>query len=252
MPTSNIVPLSKKKHASLTYAPLANYAFTADRNSIPLLPFEVSAASRFFPVIFPDSRNAVPHALLGLGDVNIFVDDEGNWKAPYLPLMVSNYPFSLIQAHFKDDSDSDSDARKSELAIGIEENAPHFHQPDGLPLFGKDGESTETLKRIENALLAQYKRQEAMTQALAELTLHGTLKERVVTVLFDGLEKNVGGLRCADQEKVMSLPEATLGHWVKNGLMEMLYAHWQSLRNLRLLLEDASCPSAGERKETIQ
>lgn len=232
----SIVVLDRKKHAGLTYKPLGDYSFAAHMIIMPLLTMEVKEAARCFPIIFPQPNSAIPHALLGLGSTNIFVDDQGRWTAPYLPLYASNYPFSLIQAHFTEEPG------KKEIALAIEEDAPHFHQPDGDPLYTSSGESTELLQRILTAVGNQYSRHKASEQALAHLVLTQALGESVVAVRHQGVERTVGGLRVAKREKIMALPEATLGKWVKNGLMDILFAHWESLQHLQKLLEHPSCP----------
>ncbi len=243
----SIVVLEKKKHAGLTYKALNDYSFTSDMITMPLLTMEVKEAARCFPIIFPQPNSALPHALLGLGRKNIFVDEEGQWKAAYLPLHASNYPFSLVQAHFA------GEPGKRELALGIEEDAPHFHQPDGDPLYTPDGEATELLQHILTAIGNQYKRHRASEQTLAQLALTNALGESVVAVRHQGAERTVGGLRVARREKIMALPEATLGKWVKNGLMDMLFAHWESLQHLQKLLDDPSCPDPNvPQPETLQ
>lgn len=247
MSTSRIVPLSKKNHAGLTFKALEDYSFTASMTSMPLLPFEVVEAARCFPIIFANPQNVVPHALLGLGDKNIFVNAKGRWTAPYLPLMAANYPFSLLEARF---TEGPEDApQKKDVALAIEEDAPHFAQKNGLPLYGPDGEPTELLQHIMTAMGNQLRRHMAYEQPLAELSLHGALRERVLGVRHKGVERKVGGLRCADQEAIMALPDATLGKWAKNGLLEMLFAHWQSMRHLQTLLDHPSCPKAAPKQE---
>lgn len=235
MPQTPVL-LNKKQHAALTYKALGEYSFAAGMTTMPLLPFEVPEAARCFPIIFPDTRNATPHALLGLGDKNIFVDDRGRWTAPYLPLVAANHPFSLAEARFSEEPD------KKEMALAIVEDAPHFHQPDGKPLYGPDGEATELLQHITNAMANQFKRYRESEKALAELQLSGVLKEKVVAVGARGQERTVGGLRCADRARTLALPENTLGRWAKSGVLEMLYAHWASMVNLRTLLDHPSCP----------
>ena len=79
MPQSS-VPLDRKKHASLIFRSLEDYSFTASMNMIPLLASEVADASRCFPVVFPLPGSPIPHALLGLGPTNIFLDG-GRWTA---------------------------------------------------------------------------------------------------------------------------------------------------------------------------
>ncbi|MBR4604850.1 MAG: SapC family protein [Lachnospiraceae bacterium] len=245
MPAHHIVPLSSKNHASLTYRTLNDYSFATSKTTVPLLTFEVPSAAECYPIIFADEKSAVPYALLGLGDKNIFVDDQGHWKAPYLPLLIANYPFSIIEARFT--ADSEGKRRETEYAVGIDEDAAQFHASDGEPLFDSDGKVTETLTRIRNALLAQYRRHNAVSQDLSEL--RKVLITRSVTVQYNGVTKNVGGLRCVDQEKIFAMPNEILGKWVKSGMIEMVYAHWRSMRNLRRLLEDPSCPE-GNKKES--
>lgn len=238
---SSIVPLSKKKHSSLTYLPIENYSFASSNKVVPLLPFEVVPAAQCFPIVFADGPNIVPHALLGLGDKNIFVDEQGHWKATYLPLIFSNFPFSIYKARFADTDNTGEGTAK--FALGIEEDAPHFHQQNGQPLFDENGEPTAILKRIEMIILTQYKHYDAMCKPLDELAKAEIITEKTVTVQYNSIRKNVVGLRCADREKILGLTYDTLGRWVKNGCMELLFAHWQSMRHLRLLLEDPSCPA---------
>lgn len=242
MENLKIVPLSKEKHASLTFTPLADYSFTAERNSVPLLPIELDQASRCFPIFFPDLKRPVPYALLGLGKKNVFLNPDGSWGAPYLPLVFANYPFSLIMATFKDESDTDE--RKPEVALAIDEDAPHFREKGGKPLFDENKEPTELLKSIKGAIIAQYSSYQTMRKALAKLTLHDPFSTDPISVRYKGKSTSIGGIRTVSRKKISSLPDSTLGQWVKSGLMEFLYAHWHSLLNFSALLDDPSCPQA--------
>ena len=236
MSQPRIVPLSKTSHASLTFSPLEDYSFTSAMSSIPLLAFEVPEAAQCFAVVFPAAGSAIPHALLGLGGKNIFVDAQGHWTASYLPLYAANRPFSLIAARSPERPDT------PEVVLAVEEDAPHFHQENGLPLYGEDGAPTPLLQRIAGTLGNQHQRHTEREQALAELNLSGVLREQSVTIRSDGRARTVGGLRVADREKVMALSADTLAAWARNGLLEMLFAHWRSMRHLRTLLDDPSCP----------
>lgn len=236
------VILSKSKHAKLTYKPVVDYSFTAKMNAVPLLVAEVVNAARCFPVVFPNPKNAEPHALLGLGGENIFVNKKGGWSAPYVPLVFGNHPFSLAEARFTEENGE----KGVELALAIVEDAPHFRKKDGLPLYTEDGKPSKTLEQIIAAIGNQYRSYQSSVKALEELQASDVLTERIVTVHFDGKERSVGGLRVASREKVFALPDETLGKWVKMGLMEMLLAHWQSMRNLDALMKHPSCPIKSE------
>lgn len=247
MPQPRIVPFSKTRHATLTFSPLDDYSFTTAMNSMPLLVFEVVEAARCFAIAFLVAGSAVPHALLGLGGKNIFVDARGRWTASYLPLYAANHPFSLIPAR------SPEQESMSEVVLAVDEDAPHFRRKDGLPLYDEDDEPSEFLQRITASLGNQYQRHRESEQALAELGLSGVLSEQSVTIRSGGKARAVSGLRVADRDKVMALPDATLSRWARNGLLELLFLHWWSMRHLQALLDAPSCPApnparAGGRK----
>ena len=229
-----IVPIDKTKHAGLTFAPVEDYSFTAGLNCTPLMPFETPDAACCFAIAFPVADSALPHALLGLGGKNIFLDAQGRWTAPYIPLSVANHPFSIIGGPQPEGED-----KNQQFFVGLDDEAPHFKQKDGQALYGPDGEPAELLQRITNALANQFRRHKDMQKSLAELALSNVLREQTITLTFNGKKHGVSGLRVADQKAVMALPAETLGRWAKSGILEMLYAHWWSIRNLRPLLEDA-------------
>lgn len=244
---SSIVTLSKSKHAALAYTAVQDYSFAAEVNVIPLLMQEAERAADCFAIIFPRKDSAMPFALTGLGEKNIFVDARGRWTAPYMPLTTANYPFSLANAQLKDQGD------RHELLLAIDENAPHFLKKKGQqPLYDADGQPSPFLKATLDRLGRQYQMYRSSRQAVSELQLSGVLRERTVVVRVDGQDRPVAGLRVADREKVMALPDATLARWAKNGILEMLFAHWHSLRHLDVLLRDSSCPATKAQKTPKQ
>lgn len=238
MPQPPVV-LDTNSHAALTFASMEDYSFTAAMSSIPLLAFEVVQAAACFAIIFPEPDSATPHALLGLGEKNIFVNARGRWLAPYLPLLAANYPFSVARATKPGAPDT------VELGLAIAEDAPHFRRKDGQPLYGPDGKATPFLQRVAATLGNQYGQHMRARHMLEELAQSGVLALGAVRVADPDQSRSVKGLRVADRDKVLALPDATQGRWVKNGLMEMLYAHWQSLRHLQALLDHPSCPKFG-------
>ena len=238
MSDARIVPLSKSDHAKLTFTAVPDFSFAAALTTMPLMGFEVPPAARCFAIAFAPSGAATPHALLGLGDKNIFVDENNRWTAPYLPLFAANHPFSLVAVPPAEDGS------KRQPLLAIDENAPHFASPDGQPLYTPAGEPTETLTKILETLADQHQAFELGVQPLTELALSGVLVDGHVVVGQGEKARSVSGLRIADRKKVMALPEVTLGKWVKTGIMEMLYAHWASMSNLQVLLDHPSCPAS--------
>ena len=245
---SHIVLLEKTKHAGLNYRSLTDFSFARNQRLVPLLPGEVAEASRCFPIVFARPGSAQPFALLGLGDVNVFVGAKGRWTAPYLPLLLENYPFSLAEVRRSGEGEEAGDggrdaATAMEMAIAIDEDAPHFRGRGGKPLYTPEGDPSEVLQRVIAALGRQFGNYQAMRERLAELALSPVLEERHIVLSFGGREHTVSGLRVANREKLMAYKDETLAAWVRNGVMELLYAHWDSLRHLRTLMEHPSCPA---------
>lgn len=242
MPQSKIVYLDKKQHSGLTFRPVADYSFTATMCAMPLLLHEAASAATCFPIIFGADNSATPYVMLGLGGKNVFVDDHGGWTASYVPRYADNYPFSLMAVRTSEQKDA------VEVILAVDENAPHFQQPNGDALY-HDGEPTELLRTITTALGNQHEGYKNSLKPLAELALSNVLREQTVTITAKGKKRSVAGLRVADRNAVMALPDETLGRWAKNGLLELLYAHWGSMRNLQTLLDDPSCPAVGDTKK---
>lgn len=253
---SHIVLLEKKKHAGLAYRALTDVSFARNQRLVPLLPGEVSEASHCFPIVFARPGSAQPFALMGLGEVNIFVGPKGRWTAPYMPLLLRNYPFSLAEVRRTGEEQHAPTAAETqgsgggtgggdvmEMAIAIDEDAPHFRGRGGTPLYTAEGEPSEELRRIIAALGRQFANHRAMREQLAGLALSPVLEERHVVLSFGGREHAVSGLRVAHREKLLAYKDESLAAWVRNGVMELLYAHWDSLRHLRVLMEHPSCPA---------
>lgn len=236
--SKKFVVLNKKTHKSFKYKNLRNYDFFTERTTVPLLPFEAPNAAFYFPIIFPDKKSCVPHVMLGLENKNVYVDKKNGWKVPYVPLLIANYPFSLVKINVA--KDADVSEKNIDFALAIDENAPHFHQSDGVPLFDDDGNPSELLQKISTTIFSQYRSQIALSSALNELTLRNVLEKESVTVEYDGKKKAVAGLRCVSKKKVYDLADDVLATWIRNGVMEVIYSHWQSMRNLRFLLDNIS------------
>lgn len=231
MPQS-IVPLDKVKHAKLTYTPSSDYSFSANVNAVPLLGPELAEAAFCFPIVFlPKGQGVlVPHAILGLDQRNIFVDDKGHWNAPYVPLYIANHPFSLVTV-------TDGKGGDPELVLGIDEDAPQFKKKKGSALFDEEGKLIGIGQKAHEALGLQRRQQNVIAAALAQVEEAGILEEQTITVRNGDTSRAVQGLRFANREKVMALPDDVLARWTRSNIMELLYAHWFSLQNFQYLVE---------------
>lgn len=216
--------LDKAQHVHLRYTPVAGYGFAAALTNVPLGAQEIVLASAHYPILFPqDGQPVLPIALLGLSDRNVFVDDRGQWTVDYVPAAVRRYPFVLGDA---------SGGQSDTLLLAADLAAPHFQNTNGQALFGEDGQPTEI---VANALgfLEAHQRSLLSTQAaLAELDAKGVLVAKTLTIQNSDGQRLIGGFRVVEDAALNALDDATLAAWARNGLLQIVHAHWASLRHL--------------------
>lgn len=230
-----LLPLHNKLHADLTFTPSEDFSFAAESTASPVLYHEMNRASAVYPLVFMKGKD-VPQAVLGLYGHNAFVQKNGTWNAPYIPLFYTNYPFRLARTAMKDGVLRE--------VVGIETDAPHFASPDGTPLYTKDGKQSEMLKKISDAFGAQSKIL-STTRALTQQILDaGVIEDKILTLEVDGKKISVQGFCFANQEKVNDLPKETQLSWSVNGVYGLLKAHWKSLKNFDVLMKDVMAQSS--------
>ena len=230
-----VEPLDRKKHAGLKFKPASDYAFAKTQATAPLPAMEVLEASRHFPIVFqgPDQSGAsslIPQALLSLVQgQNAFVGKDGQWQSNYIPAHIRRYPFIL-----------GSLGQDQQFAIMIDVEAPQFKNDDGEALFtgGEDGNEVKASQTVETAreFLGRLQGQIESTQELLKpLEETDILVTRQMEVRLDNRRMVLSGFRSVDEDKLRALDDKTLADWVRSGLMHVVFAHLQSLANVREL-----------------
>jgi hypothetical protein len=228
----NAKPLDKVRHKDLKFTPQNNYLFARQIPVSILGASEIADAARHFPVVFWDTGDknmpTLPQALMSIEkEKNAFVDEDGNWKAGcYVPAHIRRYPFILGQLPEKD-----------RFAIMIAEDAPHFQSDEGTPIMNEDGETTDILKRATE-FLGKYKQELERTMKLVqEIEKHDVLAPMNLKVSKGTATKLIKGFRTVNFQKVLELDDKILAQWVRTGAMGLIYAHMNSLSNLRTLIQ---------------
>ena len=224
----NLENLDSEKHKDLRFKPADDFRFASSLTSALLSATEVAEAAKHYPVVFPTEGRILPMALLSLKEgENAYVDFGGKWRVPYIPAHVRRYPFILADT---DDPDN--------FIVALDRDAPHFGGGEGDPLYGENGEKAPALaKAIEFLKLFQGEAvaTENLVRPLVEtdvLTL-----QRIDITKADGKKRSFDGVRAVDPERLNKLDDATLADWVRNGLVGLVHAHLNSLRNFNLLAE---------------
>ncbi|WP_293681066.1 SapC family protein [uncultured Phenylobacterium sp.] len=220
----SLVALSPQKHAHLRLTSTAHFQHLSEEVSCPIMASEVVNASRSFPIVFQQDNATYPLALVAAEKGrNAFIDDEGRWTAGHLPLHFRRYPFTLGE-HGKS------------LVLMIDESAPSLSTSDGQPLFVEEkGKAVPAawLRDIQKELF-NLTRLHRATQALcAPLSEYNVLVARILSLKVNGKARQIRGLRIIDMDRVHALPDDTLAAWARSGLLALVYAHTQSLANLK-------------------
>jgi hypothetical protein len=217
-----------QRHGALRYRPVARYDFARTLTTAPLGAGEIVTAARDYPVVFTDDGRSLPVALLTLDRQHSpLVDDDGRWLGGYLPAHLRRYPFIL-----------GDDAVARRYVLMLDREAPQLTAGDeGEPLFVGAGQLESEVLRRARAFLATYQRDlQDCEQLLRPLRSSGVLQRRSLTrSVGDRTELAVRGFRVVDEQALAALPDATLGSWLRSGLLGMVLAHLRSLHNVQRL-----------------
>lgn len=225
-----VAPLHREHHANILFNQSNDYTFAEDLTVVALSASELPEASAFYPIVFApaDAENPYPRAplaLLGLAGKNVFVDNAHHWTVAYIPAAVRKYPFTLIAME-------GANPDKPNLVMGIDESAPHFSTTSGQKLFADEGGASDLSRFVSDFLLKHHEELNATEAALREIADADILINKPITVTDNGKDHNLGEVRIVSRDKLNTLPESTLARWAKNGTLELIAAHWHSLRHL--------------------
>ena len=170
-----------------------------------------------------------PFVILGVKENdNLYVTSEGEWNAKYVPAFVRRYPFVFSATDGGD-----------KFALCIDESWSGCNKEGrGQRLFDDQGERTPFLDQLLK-FNEEYQRSAQRTalfcKKLQELELLDAKEARLT--LTGGEEVKLTGFMVVNREKLNALSPETLTEIVKNGALELIYAHLLSMGNLGMVAE---------------
>lgn len=213
--------LNAKRHASLRLSPKRTFEFARHLNVIDVFENEIWRAASYFPVVFMRSTEGSAAQLKPVvvvsrsGQRNNLVGRSGTWLHPFLPSMLTIYPFSFAQYG-------------TDVKILIDPLTPHLNDQNGVKLFNADGMPTESFDKVLaviKVLIAQHQRTQKMCQVLDELDLLVPIKDS----LDDTLSAKFRYYH-VPIEKLEALKPSTVIVLRRQGWLPLLYAHAFSLQ----------------------
>lgn len=239
------VPVSAARHAAVSLEPSPDYAFSAGINAVPLMAVEFPRAAVEYAIVFTVvGEDVMPAAVLGVtGDQNLYLGDDRQWRAKYVPAFIRRYPFVFSRS-----------ADGQSLTLCIDESHPGVNREGrGERLFGDDGKPTPYVERVLKFLQeyqAQFERTRQFGRKVFDLGLLEPMQAQVTTPA--GAKLSLNGFYSTSRTKLRKLDAEAMSALAQTDELELLYLQMHSLRNFvdvkdRLigsLSEEAAAPSA--------
>lgn len=223
-------PLNPEKHKDLYIKSGKDFSFAREVNSVPLTVAEFPMASAEYTIVFSgDDENVIPIVILGAqSEQNLYLNEDGTWRAQYVPAFVRRYPFVFAQG-----------PDPKTLALCIDEQFSGCnHEGRGERLFDNEGQRTSFLDQVLNfqrAYQVQHQRTQRFCKKLVELDLLQSAQAQLNS--GSGERRILRGLRLVDRAKLKALSAETLHGLMQSDELELIYLHLHSLSNLRVLGE---------------
>ena len=231
--------VNKQRHVDWSIKAENNYNFAKQVNSVPLMAVEFPNAAADYSIVFAGEGDEVlPVVVMGVReDENLYIEEDGSWKAGYVPAFIRRYPFVFA-----------STDEGQTLTLCLDESYEGCNQDGrGERLFDAEGEQTQYLGKVLDFLQdyqSHYSRTQSFCKKLNELDLFEEMGARFT--LPSGEERTLTGFKVISREKLKALPQEELAVLMANDGLELIYLHLQSMRNLGKVLERLPQEAAAE------
>lgn len=224
------VPVSPQRHGNWSLEPANDYGFSKRVNSVPLMAVEFPNAAADYAIVFSGTKEAViPAVILGMrSNENLYLADDGGWRAKYVPAFVRRYPFVFS---------SSPDGKTFTLCV--DESYPRLNQEGrGERLFNDEQKPTSFVERALKFLeqyQIEFRRTQAFCRQLVELDLLEPM--RAQANFGSGQKLSLVGFMAVSRDKVKALPAEKLAELARSDALELLYLHLASVRNFAAMAE---------------
>ena len=197
---------------------------------IPVYPAEARLAQAHYPLMFARNEHGA-YQLVALTGVekgeNVFVND-GQWEAPYRPLVVEKGPF-LIGRNAPD---------SEQLSIHVDMEHPSISEEQGEPVFLAHGGNTDYIDHIGNILSTLHENQ-PKHQLLVDLCNELQLIESMVLDIEQPGQSphRLSGFFTINEEALAALGGEQLNLLHQQGLLEIVYMLLASQAQINTLMQ---------------
>jgi hypothetical protein len=227
---SQAKPVNLTEHRDLCIKAGTDFSFARAVSAVPLTAAEFSRAAPEYAIVFTGSDQTVtPVVILGAQkDQNLYLNEDGTWRASYVPAFVRRYPFVFAQGQ---------DANTLTLCVD-EQFSGCNREGRGEHLFDSDGQRTAYLEQVLKFLRSyqvEHRRTQDFCKRLVELDLLQPVQANLSPA--SGERRVLSGLRVVNRAKLKELDAATIHRLLTSDELELIYLQLHSLPNIRILGE---------------
>ena len=193
------------------------YHFARFITNVPIIYEEMLTVAMKYPILFMKYETILPVAFFGFGDQNVFIGDDGIWTAGYIPFYIERYPFCMFEDENK------------QMVLGIDQDACRPLSADTERLIDGSGKLTPIAEAGFEFVRRYYVGMPHIQEMMAEICNAGVFAERPFRIKHGVTNYTLHGTVVVDEKRLMALPDAVLARWARNGVLQVLHAHVQSL-----------------------
>lgn len=221
-------PINPERHATAGIRKSTDMQFARIANSVIVTIDEIPEAARSYPIVFtPEKGVPRPIAVLSLSKENSFIDADGKWdSAHYVPSYIRRYPFGLAGV-------PDSE----ELALCIDESAPHFMAKDAdIRLFDDAGKATSlTSDALEFCGRFQALNNETLNFGKAVKEADLLHLQNLEVKLASGEKRAIENLLLLDKDRWHNFAKTNANSWEEKGYLALMVMILASQANWKYL-----------------
>lgn len=228
-----VVPISLERHKQWSITQGTDFSFASEANAAPLMCAEFQSAATDLPIVFGKSDSGyAPVVVLGIEqNKSLLVDDKGKWTGGYIPAFIRRYPFVFAA----------SDDGKT-FTLCLDESFPGCDPKGkkGQRVYSDDDKPTpfmDTVLDFTKNFELEARRTAEFCKILEEAELFDPMQAGIT--MPDGQQRAVTGFHVVSRERLKEVTGDKLEDFFKRDVIELVYYHLVSLRNMEKLRDKA-------------
>lgn len=222
------VPVTPERHANRFWRRFTDFGFVRDVRSVPLALAETGPAAAALPLVFADGpKGPEPRALLrpARDGQAALVDDDGRWRAAYVPSALRAWPFAAAPGETGD-----------EFSLAVNESSGLLSgNPADEPFFTPDNRPSPALAQVIDFLRQREAQAARARLACKALRMAGLLMP--LAPQPDMHEADCAGFQGIDADALRGLPEDQAAPLLGCGALMLAHAHLVAVHHIGWLAQ---------------